>query len=81
MWVYLLGGRAQADQFRATVRIFLPSSDDDCEEEMLYRGKVNALDSPARQRPTEVAGLTFPDFVAKRFWKNRLNNEFAYIVQ
>ncbi len=38
---------------------------------MLYRGKVNALNSPSRERACDVAGLTFPDFVARRFWRNK----------
>ncbi len=78
VWVYLLGTPAEAAAYRATVRIFLPggggagtAAGAADEEEMAYRGRVNALNSPARERPDEVAGLTFPDFVAKRFWKNK----------
>jgi len=38
---------------------------------MIYRGRVNPLNSPEREKPTEVSGLTFPDFVARQFWKNK----------
>jgi len=87
VWIYLLGTPAEAAEFKACIKIVSPdtvsmlsvqnlsSKMNDLMyvkgEEMIYRGKVNALNSPTREKPSEVRGLTFPDFVARQFWKNK----------
>ena len=40
-------------------------------EELTYRGKVNPLNSSVRDKPDQVSGLVFPDFVAKKFLRSR----------
>lgn len=40
-------------------------------EELIYKGKVNALNSSHRDQPSHVCGLTFPDCVAKKFWEQK----------
>ena len=40
-------------------------------EELTYRGRVNALNSNTRQLPADLSALTFPDCVARKFWQNK----------
>jgi hypothetical protein len=94
VWVYFLGPPEESENYMTSIRVRqqddvsdnLTTHDDKMHrhfsllqsEELIYKGRVNPLNSEVRSELTACSALVFPDSVAKQFTRDR---KLYYVVE